>query len=97
MQKYRSGASAKDILSTPIISTKEEMAKNRLFPNVDGIKFLKHDGGCGGTREDSQVLCKLLAGYINHPNVSGATVFSLGCQNAQIEMLQAALKQNDSY
>ena len=41
-----------------------------------------------------EVLCKL-AGYINHPNVSGATVFSLGCQNAQIEMLQAALKEND--
>jgi altronate hydrolase len=95
MEKYRNGASAEDILETSIISTKEEMSKNRLFPNVDGIKFLKHDGGCGGIRQDSEVLCKLLAGYINHPNVSGATVFSLGCQNAQIEMLQAALKEND--
>ena len=96
INQYKLGASSQDILSTPIITTKEESSKNRLFPNVDGIKFLKHDGGCGGTREDSQVLCKLLAGYINHPNVSGATVFSLGCQNAQIEMLQDALKQNDS-
>src|SRR6202158_2074626 len=24
----------------------------KLFPNVDGIKFLMHEGGCGGTRED---------------------------------------------
>lgn len=91
IQQYKTGASAAEILNTPIISTKEEMSKNRLFPNVDGIKFLKHQGGCGGTREDAQVLCQLLAGYIANPNVAGATVFSLGCQNAQIKMLQDAI------
>ena len=95
IQKYKQGGSAEDILNTPIISTKEEITKNRLFPNVDGIKFLKHDGGCGGTREDSQVLCNLLAGYIINSNVAGATIFSLGCQNAQIEMLQNAIKKLD--
>ncbi|APZ45541.1 altronate hydrolase [Polaribacter reichenbachii] len=91
IQQYKSGASNDAIFNTPIITTKEEMSKNRIFPNVDGIKFLKHDGGCGGTREDSQMLCQLLAGYITNPNVAGATVFSLGCQNAQIEMLQEAI------
>src|SRR5215469_1675842 len=35
-----------------------------LFKNVDGIRFLLHEGGCGGTREDSNNLCGLLAGYI---------------------------------
>ena len=55
----------------------------RVFPNVDGIRFLTHQGGCGGTRQDAQALCGLLAGYIHHPNVAGATVLSLGCQNAQ--------------
>ena len=25
---------------------------NRIFKNVDGIKFLNHQGGCGGTRQD---------------------------------------------
>jgi hypothetical protein len=25
---------------------------NRVFPNIDGIKFLNHQGGCGGTRQD---------------------------------------------
>ncbi|SMO53129.1 UxaA family hydrolase [Gracilimonas mengyeensis] len=59
-----------------------------LFPNVDGIKFLTHEGGCGGIRQDSEALCALLAGYIYHPNVAGATVLSLGCQNAQIEILE---------
>ena len=57
---------------------------SRVFPNIDGIKFLLHQGGCGGTRDDSRALCGLLAGYIHHPNVAGATVLSLGCQNAQV-------------
>ena len=59
----------------------------RIFPNVDGIRFLLHEGGCGGTRQDSQALCGLLAGYIHHPNVAGATILSLGCQHAQASIL----------
>jgi altronate hydrolase len=63
----------------------------RVFENVDGIRFLLHEGGCGGTREDSNNLCGLLAGYIHHPNVAGATVLSLGCQHAQIEILESEI------
>src|SRR6266699_1175074 len=58
----------------------------KVFPHVDGIKFLLHEMGCGGTREDSNSLCGLLAGYVCHPNVAGATVLSLGCQHAQVEI-----------
>ncbi|HZF65709.1 MAG TPA: UxaA family hydrolase, partial [Chitinophagaceae bacterium] len=65
----------------------------RLFTNVDGVKFLTHAGGCGGTRQDAQALCGLLAGYITHPNVAGATVLSLGCQNAQVQMLQEEISK----
>lgn len=95
INQYQRGGSTEDILNTPVITTKEELAKNRLFSNVDGIKFLKHDGGCGGIRQDSEVLCELLAGYITNPNVAGATVFSLGCQNAQIDMLKDAIERKD--
>lgn len=91
IKQYKAGAHKDDILNTPIITSHEEMAKNRVFPNVDGIKFLKHDGGCGGIRQDSETLCKLLAGYICNPNVAGATILSLGCQNAQISMMQEAI------
>lgn len=59
-----------------------------LFKNIDGIKFLTHEGGCGGIRQDSEALCALLAGYFNNPNVAGATVLSLGCQNAQVSILK---------
>jgi altronate hydrolase len=65
--------------------------QRRLFPNVDGIKFLVHEGGCGGTRQDAAGLAGLLAGYIHHPNVAGATILSLGCQNAQVELLRIEL------
>jgi altronate hydrolase len=62
-----------------------------LFANVTGVKFLEHGLGCGGTRQDAQALCNLLAGYIAHPNVAGATVLSLGCQHAQVSLLQESL------
>ncbi|HEY4965880.1 MAG TPA: altronate dehydratase family protein [Puia sp.] len=58
-------------------------ARSRVFKNVDGIRFLNHEGGCGGTRQDSAMLGKLLAAYANHPNVGGITVLSLGCQHLQ--------------
>ncbi len=67
----------------------------RLFENVDGIRFLLHEGGCGGTREDSNNLCGLIAGYIHHPNVAGATVLSLGCQHAQIPILREEIRKRE--
>ncbi len=73
-------------------------ARSRVFENVDGIRFLLHEGGCGGTREDANNLCGLIAGYIHHPNVAGATVLSLGCQNAQIGILREELgKRNPKF
>jgi len=77
--------------------TAAEPPRGRLFENIDGIKFLMHEGGCGGTREDSQNLCGLIAGYINHPNVAGATVLSLGCQHAQIPILQEELRKRNPH
>lgn len=84
---YRSGKSVTDILEADFAMGETETS-NKLFPNIDGIKFLTHEGGCGGIRQDAQALCGLLAGYITHPNVAGATVLSLGCQNAQVSILQ---------
>lgn len=95
IDKYKRGETAENLSNSSLIIPKEDYAKKRVFKNVDGIKFLRHDGGCGGTREDSETLCKLLAGYITNPNVAGATILSLGCQNAQIPMLQDALQKKD--
>ncbi|MEP7253705.1 MAG: altronate dehydratase family protein, partial [Ginsengibacter sp.] len=92
---YKNGSGVNEILNADISVEVEEVKKQRLFPNVDGIKFLNHEGGCGGTRQDSQALCGLLAGYVTHANVAGATILSLGCQNAQVTILQEEIKKRD--
>ena len=66
--------------------------KERVFENIDGIKFLNHQGGCGGIRQDSAILSKLLAAYADHPNVAGITVLSLGCQHLQSSDLEKDIK-----
>lgn len=88
IQLYRSGKQIEDILSVDLQSHTNANPSEKVFKNIDGVRFLTHDMGCGGTRQDAQALCGLLAGYITHPNVAGATVLSLGCQNAQYSMLQ---------
>src|SRR5688572_15978282 len=83
-------------LSTADLNIKEATVdSNRLFPNVDGIKFLNHQGGCGGTRQDAAILGKLLAAYADHPNVAGVTVLSLGCQNLQVKDFENYLHQRN--
>ena len=93
IELYKTGKSVEEILSTDLHANYSEHGNKRLFPNIDGIKFLTHDGGCGGTRQDAQALCGLLAGYITHPNVAGATVLSLGCQNAQVSILEEEIRR----
>lgn len=56
-----------------------------------------HERGCGGTCEDANNICGLLAGYIHHPNVAGATVLSLGRQNSQIEILHEQIARRNPY
>lgn len=75
------------------LSPDHQIRKNRVFENVDGIKFLNHQGGCGGIRQDAAILSKLLASYANHPNVGGVTVLSLGCQNLQVPDFMNDLKK----
>lgn len=67
----------------------------RYFKNVDGIKFLNHSGGCGGTRQDAATLSALLAAYADHPNVGGITLLSLGCQHLQVQQFVDDLKKRN--
>lgn len=91
--EYQKGASIEQLLTMDPGSPGD--LPERLLSNVDGIKFLTHDGGCGGTREDSQNLCGILAGYACHPNVAGVTVLSLGCQHAQVSILESEIQKRD--
>jgi altronate hydrolase len=91
VEKYKSGASEEELLEVDLTTNNGHKQRNRIFPNVDGVHFLTHEGGCGGSTSDAVTLCNLLAGYINNPNVAGATILSLGCQHAQINILERAL------
>ncbi len=81
--------------NTDINNTSVFNSEKRVFENIDGIKFLTHQMGCCCARTDSDTLCGLIAGYITHPNVAGATILSLGCQNAQMHTLEAEIKKRD--
>lgn len=89
LELYKKG---EDITSASLDIKASDVATNRIFANVDGIKFLNHQGGCGGTRQDAGTLSKLLAAYADHPNVAGVTILSLGCQNLQTQQLLDDIK-----
>ena len=79
------------------IDLPEESSRWRdpLFPNVDGVKFILHGMGCGETRGISNDLCGLIAGYLNNANVAGATILSLGCQHAQVSILEEEIEKRN--
>ena len=91
LEAYQKGEDLENISLNPVAEV-----KNRVFKNVDGIKFLNHSGGCGGTRQDSATLSKLLASYADHPNVAGITLLSLGCQHLQVDNFKKDLKERNS-
>jgi altronate hydrolase len=94
LKAFQQGDDINSINLQPDLASKSK----RVFKNVDGIKFLNHQGGCGGTRQDSASLSSLLASYANHPNVGGVTVLSLGCQNLQTQhFLDDVKKHNPNF
>ena len=95
IEMYHSGAAVEQVLDIELEEIYVEENKKRIFPNIDGIKFLTHTMGCGGTRLDADALCGLLAGYVTHPNVAGATVLSIGCQHAQASILKKEILKRD--
>lgn len=84
----------RSLINNSTISDDLNHQENRVFNNID-VKFITHQGGCGGIRQDAEALGKLLAGYLKNPNVAGATVLSLGCQNLQIKLFEEALNKID--
>lgn len=91
LEAFRKG----DDLSLVDLSPSSIPGESRPFQNVDGIKFLNHQGGCGGTRQDSAILAKLLVAYADHPNVGGVTILSLGCQHLQVSDFKADLLRHN--
>lgn len=62
------------------------------YPNVDGVIPLATKGGCGSHygSSDLGVLQRTMAGIVDHPNVGGYVILSLGCEvNQPTDMIEA--------
>ncbi|AMV38827.1 UxaA family hydrolase [Planctomyces sp. SH-PL62] len=61
----------------------------RSHPNIDGVFAITHKGGCGLPFEgsDHQILERVLAGFVNHPNVAAYVLVGLGCEGAYAQHL----------
>jgi altronate hydrolase len=98
IEEIKRGGNVNSIAVNSLLNDDDVIPTNRVFPNVDGIKFIMHEGGCGCSRNDSDALGQLLAAYADHPNVGGVTVLSLGCQNLQVKQFQDYLsKRNPNF
>ena len=93
LEAYKKGEDIDNVDFSPTVDKQD-----RVFKNIDGIKFLNHQGGCGGTRQDAAVLSNLLAAYADHPNVAGITLLSLGCQHLQVnQFLEDVKRRNPNF
>jgi altronate hydrolase len=94
VKMFQQGVKVGELKNVDLLKFDKE-SRARVFDNIDGIKFLTHSLGCGGTRKDAHELCELIAGYIANPNVAGATIIGLGCQNAEQKFLEDAIAKRD--
>ena len=69
------------------------------YPNVDGVIALPHKGGCGAHIGSAAMLQlqRTLAGTVDHPNVAGYVILSLGCEvNQPDDMIAATTLSEDA-
>ncbi|MFN4144789.1 MAG: UxaA family hydrolase [Runella sp.] len=91
VQLYRENKS-EEIANYRPNTTAESNNLKPIFENIDGIKFITHESGCGENNQDSALLAALLAAYAHNANVAGMTVLSLGCQKTQFDDLLREIK-----
>lgn len=69
------------------------------FPNVDGVVSITHKTGCGmaSQGEGIDLLRRVIAGYVRHPNFAAVVFIGLGCESNQISALLGAegLQESD--
>jgi altronate hydrolase len=77
------------------MASKSTSSNHSYFKNLDGIKFLTHESGCGESNQESEILAELFGAYANNANVAGITVLSLGCQKTQFTDLTNEIKKRN--
>ncbi|MSR64906.1 MAG: altronate dehydratase [Verrucomicrobiae bacterium] len=65
------------------------------YPNVDGVTAIPHTRGCGcpdGASVD--ITFKILADYLDHPNVGAVLIIELGCEKTNAGLLDSWIAQH---
>jgi altronate dehydratase large subunit len=67
---------------------------NRISREVPEAVCVPHAYGCGrGGPRDTQILFRILAGMIQHPNVGAAVLIGLGCERSNTRALQPLIEK----
>ncbi|MBF0127529.1 MAG: UxaA family hydrolase, partial [Magnetococcales bacterium] len=67
----------------------------RRFPNVDSIVSLANTEGCGcASNLQIERFLRVLRHHLIHPNVGGALIIDLGCEQTDYRALQASLLEH---
>lgn len=75
-----------------------EIIKNRVLEyceNDEDIKVLTHPYGCSQLGDDREYTAKCISGLLQNPNVGGALLVSLGCENNNLEYMKNFLGEYD--
>ena len=60
---------------------------------VEGAISFNNQQGCSQVGPDQQFTMDVMAGYAAHPNIYGTVVVSLGCENCQMDLVTAAIRE----
>ena len=60
---------------------------------VNGAVTFNNQNGCSQVASDQQLTMDVMAGYAANPNVYGTVIVSLGCENCQMDLVAAAIRE----
>lgn len=60
---------------------------------VEGAVTFNNQQGCSQLGPDQQLTMDVMAGYAANPNIYGTVVVSLGCENCQMDLVTAAIRE----
>jgi altronate dehydratase large subunit len=63
---------------------------------VQGAVTFHNQNGCSQVKADQQLTMDVMAGYAANPNVYGTVIVSLGCENCQMDLVEAAVRERTS-
>ncbi len=60
---------------------------------VEGSATFNNQQGCSQVAPDQQYTMDIMAGFAANPNIYGTVVVSLGCENCQMDLVTAAIRE----